>query len=209
MSRAERVALVAYGGIWLVVPGFIAIVIRLQVPDPAELLRDVADRRALWIGANVLLIAQQALLTVAAPAVGRLVDGGRGDAAGSAVRGLFAIAGGAFIASGVFHGVLGAHLASPDKVTTGPLDPALVRDVELVHALGDTWWFVGIGALTALTALTSAVWWGGPLRRIAWLGAATVAVGLLQFGWFADHFFASGSSQVCNSSASFKSHVQP
>ena len=37
-------------------PGFIAVVIRLQVPNPAELLADVAERPATWIGANVVLI---------------------------------------------------------------------------------------------------------------------------------------------------------
>jgi hypothetical protein len=187
VSRAERAALVAYGCVWLVVPGLIAIVIRLRVPDPAELLRDVAGMRALWIGANALLIAQQVLLTVVAPAVGRLVDGGAGTAVGNSVRGLFAIAGGALIASGVFHGVLGAHVAS--HVSAAPLEPDLVRTAELVHALGDTCWFVGIGALTVLTAVTSVVWWGGPLHRVAWLGAAAVVVGVLQYGWFADRLF--------------------
>jgi hypothetical protein len=50
--RIPRAALVAYGGCWLAVAGLVAVVIRLQVPDPSELLGDVADRRAVWIGAN-------------------------------------------------------------------------------------------------------------------------------------------------------------
>ena len=185
MNRPARMAFIAYGACWLVVPGFIAVVIRLQVPNPPELLRDVAANRALWIGANALLIAQQALLAVAVPGLGRLVHG----AAGDAVRGLFAIAGGALIASGVFHGVLGAHLAS--KVTPAPLDADLVLSAELVHALGDTCWFVGIGAVAAATAVTSMAWWhrAAPLRRLAHLGIAAVAVGLVQYGWFVDHVF--------------------
>ena len=185
MTRTERAALVAYGVIWLVVPGFIGIVIRLQVPNPTELLRDVAAHRGLWIGANALLIAQQALLTVAAPAIGRRCDGVAADA----VRGLLAIAGGALIASGVFHGVLGAHLAG--QVGPGTLDGDLVRSAELVHALGDTCWFVGIGALTLATVVTSVAWWRAPdgRRHVARLGLAAVLVDVLQFGWFADHVF--------------------
>ena len=83
------------------------------------------------------------------PALSR--DVGPTTIAADAVRGLLAMAGGALVASGVFHGVLGAHLAS--KVTSGPLDPDLVRLAELVHAVGDTFWFVGVGALTATTAI--------------------------------------------------------
>ena len=65
VNRIPARALVAYGVCWLAVAGLIAVVIRLQVPDAAELLRDVAGRRAVWIGANALLIAMQVLLTVA------------------------------------------------------------------------------------------------------------------------------------------------
>ena len=77
-----------------------AIVIQFRVPNPEELLRDVADRRPMWIAANALLIVQQVLLVVAAPALARLV---RPAVAADAVRGLAAIAAGAFIASGTFH----------------------------------------------------------------------------------------------------------
>ena len=61
MTRTQRAALVAYGVVWLVVPGFIAVVIRLQVPNPPSCCATSPDR-ALWIGANALLIAQQVLL---------------------------------------------------------------------------------------------------------------------------------------------------
>jgi hypothetical protein len=189
VNRIPARALVAYGVCWLAVAGLIAVVIRLQVPDAAGLLRDVAGRRAVWIGANALLIAMQVLLTVAAPWLARVVRR-RNPVAADATLGLLAIAGGALIASGVFHGVLGAHLA--DQVTAGPLDAALVRDASVVHALGDTSWFVGLGALAAATAVCSAVWWRAPdrsSRRLAWLGAAAVGCGLLQYGWFVDHAF--------------------
>ena len=171
MNLIARWALALYGISLLVVGGLVAIVIQFRVPNPEELLRDVADRRPMWIAANALLIVQQVLLVVAAPALGRA--GGRPVAvAADAVRGLLAIAAGAFIASGTFHAVLGAHLAS--EVTSGPLDPDLVRSAKVLHALGDTTWFIGLGALTAMTAVCAAVWWRADdrgTRRRARLGA--------------------------------------
>ena len=175
-------ALVAVAVGWLTVAGMIAIVIRMQVPTPVELLRDVAGQRALWISANVVLIVQQAVLIVGVPLLLGLV----GPAAAPLLRGLVAIAEGALVASGVFHGVFGAHLAS--KVTDAPLAEAVALDAELVHALGDTCWFVGVGALTAATALVSIA-----VRRrhvlFAGVGLASVVFNLLQFGWFFDHVF--------------------
>ena len=50
------VAIIAVGVLWLVVAGLIAVVIRMQVPNPAELLRDVADQRAVWIAFHALLL---------------------------------------------------------------------------------------------------------------------------------------------------------
>lgn len=169
------------GVLWLVVAGMIAVVIRLQVPSPAELLRDVHGQRALWIAANAVLIAQQAALVTAAGALARWA----GPAA-PAVRGLLGLAGGALVASGVVHGVFGAHLAS--KVTPAPLGDALVLDAEFAHAVADTFWFVGVGALVAATALVTAARWRSD-RRLAWVGAAAVVFNLLQFGWFFDHAF--------------------
>ena len=187
MNPIARWALALYGFTFLVVGGLVATVIRFRVPNPEELLHDVADRRPLWIVANALLIVQQVLLTVAAPALGRLVAA-RSAVAADAVRGLLAIAAGAFIASGTFHAVLGAHLAS--QVSAGPLDPDLVRSAEVLHALGDTTWFLGLGALTATTAVCAVVWWRADDRGTRWrarLGAAAVVVGCLQYGWFVAH----------------------
>ena len=187
MNLIARWALALYGISLLVVGGLVAIVIQFRVPNPEELLRDVADRRPMWIAANALLIVQQVALVVAAPALGRLVAA-RSAVAADAVRGLLAIAAGAFIASGTFHGVLGAHLAS--EVTAGPLAPDLVRSARVVHALGDTTWFIGLGALTAMTAVCAVVWWRADDRGTRWrarLGAAAVAVGCLQYGWFVAH----------------------
>ena len=187
MNRVARWAFAAYGVTFLVVGGLVAIVIQFRVPNPAALLRDVADRRPMWIIANAVLIVQQVLLVVAAPAFGRVIAS-RSTLAADAVRGLLAIAGGAFIASGTCHAVLGAHLAS--EVTAGPLDPDLVRSAKVLHALGDTTWFIGLGAVTAMIAVCAAVWWRADdrgVRRLARLGAVAVVVGCLQYGWFFAH----------------------
>jgi hypothetical protein len=85
LTRLEGAGLIGYGVLWLAEAGLIAIVIRLQVPTPAELLRDVATRPVIWIGASVVLSVQQVLLVVVVPALGRVVgpstvaadDGGR------------------------------------------------------------------------------------------------------------------------------------
>jgi hypothetical protein len=185
VNRVARWALAAYGIGLLLVGGLVGIVIRARVPDPTELLHDLAGRRALWIGANVLLIVLQAALTVGAPALGRVLAP-RSVPGADAARGLLALAAGALVASGVFHGVLGAHVAA--HVGPDPLDPDLVRSAEVLHALGDTTWFVGLGALTAAIAVSSAVWWRDRdprLRRLARLGVLTAAVSCLQYGWFA------------------------
>jgi hypothetical protein len=183
----ERAGTVAYAVLWLVVAGLVAVVVRMQVPTPAELLRDVAARPAVWIGANVVLIVQQVLLVVVVPLMVRVV--GAGTVAADAVRGLLVLAGGALVASGVFHGVLGAHLAS--KVTSGPLHADLVRLAELVHALGDTCWFIGVAALIAVTAVAVGPQWvASPAgRRLAVVGVVGVVCNVLQFGWFFDHAF--------------------
>jgi hypothetical protein len=180
-SRIEGVALVAVGVLWLVVAGLIAVVIRMQVPTPAELLRDVADRQAVWIASNAVLIVQAATLATGSTRLAQLSGPGE-----PAARGVLGIAAGAFVGSGVMHGVFGAHLAS--KVTAAPLGETLVLDAELTHALADTFWFVGVGALVAATALVTLVR-GRANRWLGWAGAGAVAFNLLQFGWFFDHLF--------------------
>ena len=177
----EGAALIVVGVMWLVVAGMIAIVIRMQVPSPAELLRDVAGQRALWIASNVVLIAQQAALATGATRLAKSAG-----PTTPVVRGLLGIAGGALVASGVVHGVFGAHLAS--KVTPAPLGETLVLDAELSHAIADTFWFVGVGALVATTTLVTLTR-GRSDRLLAWVGAGAVVFNLLQFGWFFDHFF--------------------
>ena len=180
-SRIEGTALVLVGILWVVVAGLIAIVIRMQVPNPAELLQDVADQRAVWIASNVVLIVLAAALATGSTLLAR--SAGPGE---PAVRGVLGIAAGALMASGVAHGVFGAHLAS--KVTPAPLGETLVLDAELTHAIADTFWFVGVGALVVATALATLAR-GRSDRLLGWVGAGAVVFNLLQFGWFFDHVF--------------------
>jgi hypothetical protein len=185
-ARVRAVAFTLFGVAWLAIAGLIAIVLRLQVPNPEELLADVSDRPATWIAANVVLIVTPLTFAVIVPELSRRA--GRGSAAQLVVA-LLLITGGSLVASGVFHGVFGAHLAA--RFDDQPQPVGLVEAAEVVHAVGDTWWFVGVGGLTATTALVCAV--DVRQRRgpavIIWIGVASVLCNLAQFGWFADHFF--------------------
>lgn len=180
-----RVAAAVVGGAWLAIALFVGVTIRYQVPNPAELLADVADRPVPWMASNVALILLSLALAMAGPL---LVDlAGRGSAGGELVSALLALGGGALAFSGIAHGVFGAHLAARFR-DGDPLDD-LVHLAEVVHALGDTGWFVGVGSLMAITALVT---WGGRARLarwVVWVGTGSVVANALQFAWFADHAF--------------------
>ena len=186
--RARAVAFAVFGAAWLAIAGLIAVVVRLQVPTPAELLDDVADAPVVWIVANVLLIVAPLTFAVIGPALWHRIGPG---VTAQLVSGLLLVAGVALIASGVFHGVFGAHLAA--RVDNVPQPTGLVEAAELVHAVGDTWWFVGVGALMAVTALVCAtdVRTGASRTLMAstWIGGFSVLANLAQFGWFFDHLF--------------------
>ncbi|MET0908550.1 MAG: hypothetical protein ABWZ99_03700 [Ilumatobacteraceae bacterium] len=185
-ARVRAVAFTLFGVAWLAIAGLIAIVLRLQVPNPEELLADVSERPATWIAANVVLIVTPLTFAVIVPELSRRT--GPGSAAQLVVA-LLLITGGSLVASGVFHGVFGAHLAA--RFDDQPQPVGLVEAAEVVHAVGDTWWFVGVGGLTATTALVCAVdvrQRRGP-ALVIWIGVASVLCNLAQFGWFADHFF--------------------
>lgn len=185
-ARARAVVFTLFGVAWLAIAGLIAVVLRLQVPNPAELLADISERPATWIAANVVLIVTPLTFALIVPELSRRA--GPGSAAQLVVA-LLLITGGSLVASGVFHGVFGAHLAA--RFDDQPQPVGLVEAAEVVHAVGDTWWFVGVGGLTATTALVCAV--DVRQRRgpavIIWIGVASVLCNLAQFGWFADHFF--------------------
>jgi hypothetical protein len=187
--RTSVVALALFAAAWLMIAGLIAIVVRLQVPTPAELLDDVAEQPVPWLVANVLLIVAPLTFAVIGPVLTQRI--GPGTPA-SLVSVLLLVAGGSLIASGVFHGVFGAHLAA--RVDDVPQPAGLVEAGEVVHAVGDTWWFVGVGALMAVTALVSiadaAAARDSNRRSVAiWVGAMSVLANLGQFGWFFDHWF--------------------
>lgn len=186
----SRVAAVVVGVAWLAIAMFVGVTIRYQVPNPAELLAEVADRPVPWMVSNVLLIVLPLPLALACPLLAELagaLPGGRGTIGGDLVAPLAALGGGALAFSGIAHGVFGAHLAA--RFRDGDPLADLVHLAEVVHAFGDTGWFVGVGALMAITALAT---WGARRRLPSWVvaaGAGSVLANALQFGWFADHVF--------------------
>lgn len=184
-ARRGRVATVVVGVAWLAIALFVGVTIRFQVPNPAELLERVADRPVPWMASNVLLILLPLALALTVPLLAELAgDPGLG---GDLVRALVALGGGALAFSGITHGVFGAHLAA--RYRDGDPLTALVHLAEVVHALGDTGWFVGVGALMAITTLGT---WGARTRvrrLVTFVGAGSVLANGLQFGWFADHLF--------------------
>jgi hypothetical protein len=185
--RLQAGAFIAFGVAWLATAGLIAVVVRLQVPTPAELLDDVAASPVAWIAANVLLIVTPLTFSVIGPTLAQRVGPGQ---ASTLTGVLLLVAGTAMVASGVFHGVFGAHLAA--RVDDEPAPAGLVEAAEVVHAVGDTWWFVAVGALMALTAVVCArdVAHDRVSHRVPiWIGALSVLANLAQFGWFVDHAF--------------------
>jgi hypothetical protein len=185
--RLQAGAFVAFGVAWLATAGLIAVVVRLQVPTPAELLDDVAASPVPWIAANVLLIVAPLTFSVIGPTLANRVGTG---AAPPLTTVLLLLGGTAMAASGVFHGVFGAHLAA--RVDDEPAPAGLVEAAEVVHAVGDTWWFVAVGALMALTAAVCArdAAHDRVQHRVSiWIGALSVLANLAQFGWFVDHAF--------------------
>jgi hypothetical protein len=177
-AAGPGLAAMAYGVGFAIVIVVIGVVVGGSVPDPAELLADVTRYRSAWVAAQALLAAQQALLVPIVIGLFRIFEVSERSTlvAASAYLG---VAGIAFLASGVFHGVLGVHLATK----TGDL---AVAETELVHAFGDTFWFAGIGALAVATVILT-----GPVRRsphlpsgLAVLGVVAVVLDGLALLWF-------------------------
>jgi hypothetical protein len=181
-DRTAGWALLAAGAMWVAVVGCVAVVVELGVPNPAELLADVAARPVVWQVSNVLLIVLPLVLALTGQ---RLLDLAGPALPHGAVVGPLALAGGALAASGVFHGVFGAHLAA--RVDDGVVDAELVRLAEIVHALGDTCWFVGVAALMVLMLVVTVGGRDRLDRRVWWIGVAAIVCNLAQFGWFFAH----------------------
>jgi hypothetical protein len=177
-------ASVLYGAGLLFVVVVIGVVVAGAVPVPAELLADVTRRRSLWVVSQAVLAIQQVLLVPVV--VGLAVVLGPAQRQVSMVAaGLFGLAAMSFVCSGVIHGVLGVHLVHQGREVDAPMEVVLA-EVELVHAMGDTFWFAGIAGLALATAVLAA-----PIRRsgrlpagLATLGLVAVAFDALQLLWF-------------------------
>jgi hypothetical protein len=183
--RTAGVAAKVVGVTWLVVAMFVGITLRYQVPNPVELLEDVAARPVPWMIANVALIALPLAVALAAPL---LVGLAGSETVGAAlVTALAALGSGGLALSGVAHGVFSAHLAA--RVRDGTPAEDLATPAAVVHAFGDTGWFIGVGALMAITAIVT---WSGRHRLRRWIvavGLGSLVANALQFAWFADHVF--------------------
>jgi hypothetical protein len=159
-------AAIAYGAGFALVVVIVGVVVGGAVPDPAALLADVTRHQGAWVASQVVLAAQQVLLVPIVIGLLFRFEGGERTtvAAGAAFLG---VAGIAFLASGVIHGALGAHLG-------GRTGSVAIAETELVHAIGDTFWFAGIGGL-ALAVLVLA----GPIRRSPHLPSGLAALGVV------------------------------
>lgn len=182
--RWSGVAAAAYGLSSLSVAVAIEVVVSRGVPDPHQLLVDISGRRVLWMAAQVVLIAQQALLVPIAVALIVTLGPSTRAVTASGVA-LLGLAGTAFVNSGVVHGVLGAHLVSDFDDSARDLSVTIAQ-AEVAHALADTFYFVGVvAAALALCVLAVAVRRSSGLPRgVARLGVATAAAQGTQFGWF-------------------------
>jgi len=177
----------AYAVVSLIVLAVQGAIVHFEVVTPEELLADVVAQRPAWVAAQVALAAVQALLVpVVIALLGAVAASPKSRAAAAGGAAFFGLAGTLLVLSGVFHGVLGVHLASP--ATRGAADgAALLRDVALVHAFGDTCYFAGTAALGIGIVVLARAGRGDP-RLPRWsdpLAHAAAVVGVLQFAWFA------------------------
>lgn len=166
-----------------------AIVLDFSIVSPADLVADVTTMQVPWVVAQALFIAQQPLLTFVL--LGFWTLGRRGPRpaliVGTAQLGLSALL---FVMSGVFHGVFGWHVSALQQLV-GEDRADAERLAEIVHALGDTTFYVAIAATaTAMIAWLAvmrdnSVAAGGSLpvglRRLA---IAAVIFQLVEFGYF-------------------------
>ena len=153
-ARAAGVAAKVVGVTWLAVAMFVGVTLRYQVPNPVELLEDVAERPVPWMVANVALILLPLAIALTVPLLVSLA--GPGTVLAALVPPLAALGSGGLVLSGVAHGVFSAHLAA--RVRDGTPAEDLATPAAVVHAFGDTGWFIGVGALMAITAIVT---WSG------------------------------------------------
>jgi hypothetical protein len=160
-----------------------AVVLDFSIVSPADLVADVTTLQVPWVAAQALLILQQPLLI--GVVLGFWLVGRRGPrpwlVAGAAMIGLSALL---YVMSGVFHGVFGWHVAALSQLGGQDRSDA-ERLAEIVHALGDTTFYIAIAA-TAVAMLA----WIPVMRRSALpaglrrLAVAAVVFELVEFGYF-------------------------
>ena len=190
--RPAGAAAVAYGALTVVSAVVQAALVDFAVASPADLIEDVARHQAWWVGAQTVLIAQQLLLLPAA--LGLLAalarssprsSGTQSPTSSDAAVVLLGAAAGSYVMSGIFHGVLGVHIDAFDTLS-GTERATALHLAEVVHALGDTCYFVAVALTAVAMVAVSPTLRRSPAfpRRLATLGLVTAVCEAAQFGWF-------------------------
>ncbi|GAA3611086.1 hypothetical protein [Microlunatus ginsengisoli] len=184
LLRAAGTASIAYAVASLVAATLEAIVLDFSIVSPADLVADVTTMQVPWVVAQVIFIVQQPLLTLIVLGFWAVA------AAGPRVWLIIgtvqlAFSGLLFVFSGIFHGVFGWHVSALQQLA-GEDRADAERLAEIVHALGDTTFYIAIAATA-----TAMIAWLPVIRRSAALPAglarlAIVAVvfQLVEFGYF-------------------------
>ncbi len=157
-----------------------AVVLDVSIVSPADLVADVARLQVPWVLAQVLLVVGQELLLAVVLGLAEVLG-----PQGVLVRVQLAAAGALFVLSGIFHGVFGWHVAALD-VLVGADRASAVHLAEILHALGDTTYYLGVASTAlAMLALAPLVRRTGVLpSRLATLGVVAAVLQLVEFGYF-------------------------
>jgi len=184
LIKAAGTAAIAYAAASLLAATLEAIVLDFSIVSPADLVSDVATLQVPWVVAQVLLILQQPLLTVIV--LGFWAAGSRGPRVGLIIGTVqLAFSGLLFVISGIFPGVFGWHVAALQQLGGADRSDA-ERLAEIVHALGDTTFYIAIAATA-----TAMIAWLPVMRRspqlptgLRRLAIAAVIFQLVEFGYF-------------------------
>jgi hypothetical protein len=184
LRRAAGAAAIAYGIASLVAATLEAVVLDFSIVSPAGLVSDVATLQAPWVIAQALIILAQPLLTLVVLGFWALASRGPRVALilGTVQLGLSGLL---FVMSGVFHGVFGWHVGALEQIGTDDPDAA-ERLAEILHALGDTTFYIAIAATaTAMLAWLPVMRRSDVLPVGLWrLAIVAVVFQTVEFGYF-------------------------
>jgi hypothetical protein len=176
-----------YSVCWLAAALMTAIGVDFEINRTPTLLHVVAagDHRDIFIAANIIGAFGQLALPGFLVGLADHVDLRRPTAAMGIV--FWFVAAILTVISCGFH-IVFAHLPVHVVQEGGTITPSLLRDANVLHHLGDFFYFAGVLAIVfALIALLPALRDSGPYgRAIHIVGWISVVAALLQFGWLAN-----------------------